>query len=269
MNKIDIKKDRITLIVLILSLFYYYDYRKSSIHTQLDRYELIFHTYSQDIIGQNETIDGLLNKIDYLETNLKNLKKQNSEFFDSINLKVKTIDAAINSKTKRWEEIKKTRKIVLNTISKNNYQTFMNIVDLTRYSGAVVDYASKYNVSIPLILAVTRQESAFNPKAVSHAGAKGLMQLMPATAKECSLDIGKRTIAIFDIRTNVQLGTFYLRRMLTKFDENMEIAIKAYNAGPTYVSKVLANEYSSYPEETVDYSEKVLKYFKEYNLNYK
>ena len=144
----------------------------------------------------------------------------------------------------------------------------MNILGLTRYAGAVVDYSSEYDIPIPLILAVTRQESAFNPRAVSHAGAQGLMQLMPKTAKECVEDIGKRFYNIYDIRTNVQLGTFYLRKMLTKFKDDVELAVKAYNAGPTYVTKVLANEYSSYPKETIDYSEKVIKYFNEYQLHY-
>jgi soluble lytic murein transglycosylase-like protein len=144
----------------------------------------------------------------------------------------------------------------------------MNIIDLTKYAGAVVDYSSEYDISIPLILAVTRQESAFNPRAVSHAGAQGLMQLMPQTAKECMEDIGKRFYNIFDIRTNVQLGTFYLRKMLTKFNEDIELAVKAYNAGPNYVLKVLAEEYESYPQETVGYSQKVLKYLEEYKALY-
>ena len=56
--------------------------------------------------------------------------------------------------------------------------------------------------------------------------------------------------------------------MLTKFDEKIELAVKAYNAGPNYVLKVLANEYSSYPEETIGYSKNVLIYFEEYKIIY-
>jgi soluble lytic murein transglycosylase-like protein len=182
--------------------------------------------------------------------------------------RIKSIDAALNSKSKRWEEIKKIRNIAKNTIKTSRYPSRMNIVDLTRYATAVVDFSSEYDVSIPLILAVTRQESAFNPKAVSHAGAQGLMQLMPRTALECSDEIGKRFSNIFHIGTNVQFGTFYLRKMLTRFKDDIELAIKAYNAGPNYVTKVLANEYRSYPSETINYSKKVLEYLKEYKTAY-
>ena len=91
---------------------------------------------------------------------------------------------------------------------------------------------------------------------------------MPATAKECQVDIGKRFSNVFDARSNVQLGTYYLRKMLTRFEGNISLAIKAYNAGPTYVSKVLAGEYKNYPEETIGYNEKVLQYYEEYKKHY-
>ena len=94
------------------------------------------------------------------------------------------------------------------------------------------------------------------------------MQLMPLTAKECSSDIGKRLSNIYDIGTNVELGTFYLRKMLTRFNNNTELAVKAYNAGPNYVSKIIAKEYRRYPAETIDYSKKVLQYLEEYKSQY-
>ena len=153
-------------------------------------------------------------------------------------------------------------------MTKARYPNKMNIVALTRYASAVVDSSNEYDVPIPLILAVTRQESAFNPTAVSHAGAQGLMQLMPGTARECAGDIGKRYSNIFHVGTNVQFGTFYLRKMLTRFNEDTELAVKAYNAGPNYVSKILAKIYRNYPAETIDYSKKVLQYLEEYKASY-
>ncbi|MAG39584.1 hypothetical protein CMI41_01270 [Candidatus Pacearchaeota archaeon] len=201
---------------------------------------------------------------DIIESNQKKTVSKNL----SLNNKINSIDVALNSKSKRWTKIKQTRFIIKNFIIKKRYRKYMNIVDLTRYASAVVDFSAEYDVEIPLILAVTTQESAFNPKAISHAGAQGLMQLMPGTARECSSDIGKRYTNIYHIGTNVQFGTFYLRKMLTRFNDDIELAIKAYNAGPNYVAKVLAKEYRNYPEETKDYSIKVLKYLEEYRVQF-
>jgi len=206
-------------------------------------------------------------------TELSDLLQNNRDSFEKeqnlLNNKINSIDVAINSKSKRWAKIKKVRLITKNFINNKKYKKYMNIVDLTRYATAVVDFSAEYDVEIPLILAVTTQESAFNPKAVSHAGAQGLMQLMPGTARECAGDIGKRYTNIYHIGTNVQFGTFYLRKMLTKFDENIDLAIRAYNAGPNYVAKVLAKEYRNYPEETKDYAIRVLGYLEDYRAHFK
>jgi soluble lytic murein transglycosylase len=226
-----------------------------------DLYEANISVQDIQIQNTNLKIIELTSQLDVTETSLNQRDKE-------LNAKIKSIDVAINSKSKRWVQIKKVRGIVKNTITDARYPSRMNIVSLTKYASAVVDYSSEYDVPIPLIIAVTRQESAFNPQAVSHAGAQGLMQLMPGTAKECAGDIGKRYSNIFHIGTNVQFGTFYLRKMLTRFNEDTELAVKAYNAGPNYVSKVLAKIYRNYPNETINYSEKVLGYLKEYQASY-
>jgi len=226
------------------------------------------NSYESDVLLQDEQIQDVHLRIAELTSQLKETKLNLNQKDKELYLKVNSIDAALYAKSKRWEKIKKVRSIAKNTIKSNRYPSRMNIVDLTRYATAVIDFSSEYDVPIPLILAVTRQESAFNPKAVSHAGAQGLMQLMPRTALECSDETGKRFSNIFHIGTNVQFGTFYLRKMLTRFKENTELAIKAYNAGPNYVTKVLANEYRSYPSETINYSKKVLEYLKEYKAEY-
>ena len=228
----------------------------------------ITNLYDSNVSIQDEQIQDVHLKVSELASKLKEAELSLSQRDKELNAKVESIDAAINSKSKRWVQIKKVRSIVKNTITSSRYPNHMNIVALTRYASAVVDYSSEYDVPIPLILAVTRQESAFNPQAVSHAGAQGLMQLMPGTARECAGDIGKRYSNIFHIGTNVQFGTFYLRKMLTRFNEDTELAIKAYNAGPNYVSKILAKIYRNYPEETIDYSKRVLGYLEEYQASY-
>ena len=89
-----------------------------------------------------------------------------------------------------------------------------------------------------LILAIIRQESEFDSRANSYVGAQGLMQLMPATAKLVSKDIGvtyNKDSLQKDPNYNVKLGTYYINSLLDDYDGVYPFAIAAYNAGPNRV----------------------------------
>lgn len=95
------------------------------------------------------------------------------------------------------------------------------------------------DIETPLALAITRQESEFDSNAISPAGAKGLMQLMPGTAKETAKKMGKpyQAAKLFDDDYNVKLGSHYLSRLINAYDGSYIMAIAAYNAGPGNVRK--------------------------------
>ncbi len=100
------------------------------------------------------------------------------------------------------------------------------------YMSSLITEASRaHGVDPRLVAAVARRESAFNPKARSAAGAGGVMQLMPATARYLGCS------DVFDARQNVFAGTRYLRTLLDTFNGDLDLALAAYNAGPGAVQK--------------------------------
>lgn len=91
------------------------------------------------------------------------------------------------------------------------------------------------NLDPLIVISLIRQESAFNPEATSRVGAKGLMQLMPATAKRFNRKIKVKHLS--DPTTNVSLGTKYLKQLFTKFDGNLIYTLASYNAGENRIDR--------------------------------
>jgi soluble lytic murein transglycosylase-like protein len=116
------------------------------------------------------------------------------------------------------------------------------------FEASIVQHSRQHKVAADLVRAVIQVESAFNPVAVSTKGAMGLMQLMPATAVE--LGVGNP----FDPDQNIRGGVQYLRRLLDRFNGNVELALAAYNAGMGNVEK-----YGDVPpfKETKNYVKKI------------
>jgi len=115
--------------------------------------------------------------------------------------------------------------------------------------------ATTHQVDPALIKAIIMAESRYNPKAVSKRGAKGLMQLMPVTAKSLGVEDS------FDPEDNINGGVMYFKKLLDRFEGDVELALAAYNAGSRYVRK-----YGGVPpfRQTQTYIQKVFKYHRHY-----
>ena len=146
-----------------------------------------------------------------------------------------------------------------NSVSNTVEITNNNMSEKQKIEDAVNRASKRYGIDANLIKAVIKTESNFNPKVVSHAGAKGLMQIMPANFKHLGV------VDPFDIYQNVDGGTKLLKEYLDKYNGNVEMALMAYNGGPTRMKNrgVTSVEHIyKMPRETQNYVKKVMKYYR-------
>jgi soluble lytic murein transglycosylase-like protein len=124
-----------------------------------------------------------------------------------------------------------------------------------KFHDVIAEAAKSHNVHPALIAAVIHAESNFNPRARSHAGAAGLMQINPPTRQYLRLK------NVYNPRQNVEAGTRYLRELMDRFDGDVVLALAAYNAGPGAVMR-----YDGVPpySETQAYVKKVLAFYDQY-----
>ena len=128
------------------------------------------------------------------------------------------------------------------------------------YDRLIRRYAEEYDVDFALVKAIMHAESSFNPYAVSHKGARGLMQMMPQTAAQYGVrDIHNPT-------ENIRAAVQHLRHLFEMFDHRPVLVIAAYNAGENAVK-----QYRGIPpyRETLEYVNRVLHFKKQYNPNYR
>jgi soluble lytic murein transglycosylase len=123
------------------------------------------------------------------------------------------------------------------------------------YEDYIQQASEKHGLSIPIIKAIIKAESNFNPWAVSNKGARGLMQIMPDNFQ--SLEIKDP----FNPRENIFAGTRFFKNLLTRFEGNLRLALAAYNAGAEAVDR-----HRGIPpyRETEEYVERVLRYYNLY-----
>jgi len=129
---------------------------------------------------------------------------------------------------------------------------------IRKYTPMIESAAHNLGVDVALVHAVISAESGYNPVAVSRAGARGLMQLMPETAKRYGVQ------NIHDPMENINGGVRYLRDLLTMFNGNLELAIAAYNAGENAVIRA-GNRIPPYAE-TAQYVPKVIGFYRKFQL---
>ncbi len=130
-------------------------------------------------------------------------------------------------------------------LSKAGYWDDLDLRFPLAYAELVHAAAAEQGLPLDWVYAVIRQESAFDPGIASHAGAVGLMQLMPPTAREVALKTGlagSEQLNLTDPALNISLGAAYLAEMQRRFDGHPLLASAAYNAGPTAVSRWLPEE---------------------------
>jgi soluble lytic murein transglycosylase len=153
------------------------------------------------------------------------------------------------------------------------------------YYKYVSQYSSEFGIDESLVLAVIREESRFNPKTLSWANARGLMQIIPQTGLGVARLVGirqYRTSKLFEEDTNIRMGCYYLASLLKRFNYNIPYAVAAYNGGPIRVKKWInawnarvggdidLDEFvESIPlSETRRYVQKVMKSYYEYKRLY-
>lgn len=128
------------------------------------------------------------------------------------------------------------------TLARSGYWEDLELRFPLQHKQPVKRHAASQSLSPSWVYAVIRQESAFNPQARSRVGARGLMQLMPATARHVAKRLNLSRPGPAELLTpaiNIKLGTAYLREVLDKLSDNPVLATAAYNAGPRRVSSWL------------------------------
>jgi soluble lytic murein transglycosylase-like protein len=134
-------------------------------------------------------------------------------------------------------------------------QVFISKLDSNQFDPIISAASKKYGIEAPLIKAVIKAESDFDPNAISNKGARGLMQIMPMNYRLLNVENP------FDPNQSIEGGARYLRDMLDRYQGSLNLSLAAYNAGPGAVDRY--GGVPPYPE-TTEYIERVMRYYQRY-----
>lgn len=228
---------------------------------EVDRYTREFkRKYNKEISSLHIDKNELKDRIDILESHLE------------------LLEGAVDVDAKHQAAINRTVTAIKSTLPEDDNplkgcRSKPSQGETRRIADSVTTFSKKYSVSPSLILAIIKQESLFCNSAVSRRGARGYMQIMPETAVEITADTGL-SLKVWKERDNIHLGTVYIGTLLLMFKGDIDLAIRAYNSGPSHVKRVLDNRtqeqtckdgrITKYYCETDRYAELVQKYKEEY-----
>ena len=199
-------------------------------------------SYIENSFSALEKISGQSQATQAIEQDFNKILEAKKESINTIEKKVESKPVIEEKATEIKEAVELKSKIDLKAQS-------ANIDELVEVFG------EKYGIDSDFIKAIIKQESGFNVKATSKKGAMGLMQLMPKTAESLGV------IDAYNPSENIEGGVKYLKGLLEKYDNNKELALAAYNAGPNAVKK-----YSGIPpyKETQNYVKNIMKTYDNY-----
>ena len=147
--------------------------------------------------------------------------------------------AAKLAKRWQWDEI------AIFTIAKIKHWDDIDLRFPLSYSDKIHENSEQQKLNPAIVFGLVRRESAFNEKARSPTGARGLMQIMPNTGKQIARDFNERwsgSNSLYNPEKNLKYGSYYYQKLLNKFDGNYALALAAYNAGPHRVKKWLPKD---------------------------
>ena len=235
------------------------DTNSSTLSTNSTQFsELINELLNEQMLGSSDSLNGLgeVSSLKNLIESLQSTTGANSEdssyiasfLLNSNSNYIPTSTFATTSST-----VESSPSLEHYTKDYTGQQSYENLLaGAEKYSAEIAKAAKTYNIPEKLIASVMKQESNFNASAVSAAGASGLMQLMPTTARYLGVN------DTLDPEQSIMGGAKYLRQMLDQFDNNVETALAAYNAGPGNVKK-----YDGIPpfKETQKYVKNIINYY--------